>query len=174
MESIAVYWEPVVRVYGFEHLSDVSLLKIDYPLSKAHALADSLINPGCEGTSFLFSQIQLASPNSAAMSIALNKSHLDELLPHLKRAEEEELSLSVTVHQPVDLLFFHGPHFQDRYGIAETAFSALDLTRVTIHSIGCTGTSIYIIADGGQGLLVKKMLSDAFTVPREHTKINKE
>lgn len=168
MESIAVYWEPVVRVYGFETIPDVSLLKIEYPQDRAGLWAERIKSLEDNTTRFLFTLLQLTSPTSATMNIVLTETLAAEFVKHLGKHAEQEPSTSINVHQPVDLLFFHGPHFQDRYGIAETAFGAIDLNRVSVHTIGCTGTSVYIVADGGQGPLVHKMLSDAFTVPKEH------
>lgn len=170
MESIAVYWEPVVRVYGFEIHSGAVLVKLEYPQQNGELLMEHLGSDEKFGTSFLFSQIQLTSPGTASMNIALRREHADLFLSQLDSTTGQELVISVVVHQPVDLLFFHGPHFQDRYGIADTAFNSLDHSQVTIHAVGCTGTSVYIMADGGQGELVRGMLSDAFTVPKEHRK----
>ena len=144
------------------------MVKIGYPSHHGGLIAD-ILHDGADFR-FLFSQIQLATPDSETMSVALGRDQAAEFVAHLEGSTAGKLSISITVHQPVDLLFFHGPHFQDRYGIAETAFSALDHSRVRVHAAGCTGTSVYLVADSGQGKLIREMLSDAFTVPKEHTR----
>ena len=46
---------------------------------------------------------------------------------------------------PVELIYLHGPHFQDRYGIAEAALSPLQKADIPILAAGCSGTSVYIV-----------------------------
>lgn len=65
----------------------------------------------------------------------------------------------------VDLIFLHGPHFQDRFGIADTAFSALASHNIPIRLSGCAGTSMYLVFAGGAGSRALKILNDTFLIP---------
>ena len=46
---------------------------------------------------------------------------------------------------PVAGIFLHGPHFGDRYGIANTLIEALEGVHVSILSMSCTISSISVI-----------------------------
>jgi len=46
---------------------------------------------------------------------------------------------------PVGILFFHGPHFGDMYGIADAAFSSLLKAGIKIISSGCSSASVFLV-----------------------------
>ena len=46
---------------------------------------------------------------------------------------------------PVAGIFLHGPHFGDRYGIANALVEALEQAHVTILALSCTISSISVI-----------------------------
>ena len=51
----------------------------------------------------------------------------------------------LTHHSQVAALYIHGPHFGDRYGIANTLVRALDSANVSLLALGCTVSSISVI-----------------------------
>ena len=46
---------------------------------------------------------------------------------------------------PVGIIFFHGPHFGDRYGIADATLAALSKAHVKVIASGCSSSSVYMV-----------------------------
>ena len=66
------------------------------------------------------------------------------------------------IETPVDLVYFQGPHFGDRYGIAAAAFGALETQGIQLLAAGCTGASIYIVVPDKRAQAVIRCLSEPF------------
>ncbi|WP_163338430.1 hypothetical protein [Desulfopila sp. IMCC35008] len=164
METIAVYWEPIVRVYGFDIKADISLLHLKCPTYSIDTFLSDIEQQAETSPTFLFCQLQLHAPDMAHLYLAAYHDHISDYRKGLE-AKGMRNDLMLTAYSPVDLLFFHGPHFQDRFGIANNVFKTLDPLDITVHTIGCTGTSIYIVTAGGQAEKARGMLTEAFAVP---------
>ncbi len=164
METIAVYWEPIVRVYGFDIKAEISLLHLKCSTETIDTFLYGIEQQADAAATFLFSQLQIQPPDIAHMYLAAEH---DQISDYRNELEGKDLSddLMLTAYSPVDLLFFHGPHFQDRFGIANNVFKTLDPTGITVHTIGCTGTSIFIVTGGGQAEQAREMLTEAFAAP---------
>lgn len=165
METIAVYWEPVIRVYGFDIKKETALLELDVQMASAdywgrciESLADSA--PG-----FLLMLLQFVDSDTARICMAIQQEHAAACLREIEKFNQNGSGGSLRIHQPVDILFFHGPHFQERYGIATAVFQSIDPQQITLHTVGCTGTSVYLVVGGGQAEQAREMLSASFTVP---------
>jgi hypothetical protein len=164
LETIAVYWEPIVRVYGFDIKADISLLHLKCSTETIDTLLADIERQAETSPTFLFSQLQLQPPDISHLYLAADHDHISGYRNGLEENATKN-GLMLTAHSPVDLLFFHGPHFQDRFGIANNVFKTLDPLGITVYTIGCTGTSIFIVTGGGQAQKARKMLTEAFAVP---------
>lgn len=170
METIAVYWEPVIRVYGLDIKPGAGLVELYFPLSEAELWASRIESIGEEPqVTFIMVLLQQADTETVRICVVLPLEQLDTLTTTLSSQYGPTVLPRIRQSRSVDVLFFHGPHFQDRYGIAEAAFSALDPSSITLHAAGCTGTSIYMIVDGGEAERTREMLSKAFTIPAQAT-----
>jgi aspartokinase len=69
------------------------------------------------------------------------------------------------VDADVELIYFQGPHFGDRYGIADAAFGALFAADVPVLAAACTAASIYIALPKDTAGRACKALSESFVVP---------
>ena len=166
METIAVYWEPVIRVYGFDIREDAALIELDFPLSAAACWGHGVESlAGSSPPGFLLLLLQYVDTDTARICIAVKQEHAAGCLRELEKFTPFGDKKTIRIHQPVDILFFHGPHFQERYGIAAAVFQAIDPQNVTLHCVGCTGTSVYLVVDAGQAEQARAMLSASFTVP---------
>jgi hypothetical protein len=63
------------------------------------------------------------------------------------------------------LIFLHGPHFGDRYGIADAAVGALTKKGIPIVALGCTASSIYLVMPEDQREAAGRSLKEAFLMP---------
>jgi hypothetical protein len=69
------------------------------------------------------------------------------------------------IDSPVELVYFQGPHYGDRYGIAGTAVAALAQHDVPLLAVVCTGASVYLITPKGMASAARNALGKAFSIP---------
>lgn len=84
--------------------------------------------------------------------------HLDHFIDHTRDETLETLS-------PVELIYFFGPHFGDRYGIAEAAVRVIHRESLPILAMGCSVSFIYIVLPEGMALQAKSLLAENFEIP---------
>lgn len=106
-----------------------------------------------------------AGADRMKLSVVIEPSGRDTLLNLMNDWFDGEQSTRFMMEDQVDMVFLHGPHFQDRFGIADTAFSALANNNIRIMLSGCAGTSMYLVFAGGEGSAAMKILTDTFLIP---------
>ena len=89
------------------------------------------------------------------------------------KREETAAGALFEIDSPVELIYFQGPHFGDRYGIADAAFRALAGQEVL--AAGFSGASVYIVVADKQAQATIECLSEAFITPAapEKTSVDK-
>jgi hypothetical protein len=153
LETIAVYWEPVIRTYGFQTRTGLTLVCWEPASGSGWGLAGH--DAGLLSGADLLMAVALPSSCGGLRMGLVFSGKLSEAFSGLKGCEE----------RPVELIYFQGPHFGDRYGIAAAAFGALHRAAVPVIAAGCTGASIYIVLEPGRADEAAASLSDAFRVP---------
>lgn len=127
-----------------------------------------------------FSEAQLASLGEALEAVASGQGRFDMavmqrlanrrfrlLLFDRDGLPGSSLPLSTrTDRGSCELLTLHGPHFQDRYGVAHAAVSALHNHGVPVQAVGCTGSSICLVVPAQTGDVAARALTDVFIVPK--------
>ena len=106
-----------------------------------------------------------ADADMMQLSLVIEASGRDTLLKLMNGWLDGEPSAQFMMEERVDMVFLHGPHFQDRFGIADTAFSALAKNNIRIMLSGCAGTSMYLVFAGGDGGTAMNILTDTFLIP---------
>lgn len=154
METVAVYWEPIIRTYGFDVRSGLTLAT--WTRGAPPALYESLA-PGSQDTAVSLVMAVAGPRDGDALSLSMV---VDGEPPALG----EDSHRAELLH-PVDVVHFHGPHFGDRYGIATAARAALAQGGVELLLMGCTGASVYLAVHGGDGARTVQSLRRAFTTP---------
>ena len=162
METIAVYWEPRIKTYGFQRITDLALIEFSYPLSDIKNV----------GEIFSEDDFKILRPKFIISHVMHHEISLIVCLP-LKEGKDFHASLkkasSVTpckyIH-PVSILFFHGPHFGDRYGIADATFSTLSKAGVEILASGCSSASVFLVLAAHDIDKVEKALNETFEVAK--------
>lgn len=85
----------------------------------------------------------------------------------IEQGAQGQIATSLAVDFPVEMISFHGPHFQDRDGIANVAFGVLAKAEIRILAAGCTGTSIYMVVPDNMGGSAIQLLEKVFEVPQD-------
>ena len=131
--------------------------------------ADALTELGTLGLQIPF---LVAIPGPGGQDFLLSFSHrppnpLEERGPEIRRILEKHLpDLRPMRLTPVAGIFLHGPHFGDRYGIAQTLVEALEQAHVTLLALSCTISSISLIIRQQELAAAQLVLGNTFRRPR--------
>jgi len=85
---------------------------------------------------------------------------------HLEQAVQRDAEKFTYKTYPAELVFFQGPHFGDRYGIAEVAVAALASGRVQMMAVVCSGACVYIVLPEGRSEEAVRVLAGTFDIPK--------
>lgn len=162
METIAVYWEPRIKTYGFQRITDLALIEFSCPLSKIKSLGEILSQ---DDLKIVRSKFIIAQVSNHEISFIF-------CLP-LKESKDFHTSLEKTSSPtpykyiyPVSIIFFHGPHFGDRYGIANATFSSLSKAGLKIIASGCSSASVFLVLAQHDIDKAEEILSETFEVAK--------
>lgn len=157
METIAIYNEETIRVYG---------------IAKEEAVCFSSLK--LRGNEFL-RVLPLYHALDAAEQNFLQQSVMEEdgdfiihlyyrpIAKKLVADQAKEHKLVCIDHGLVDILFLHGPHFQERYGILLEALAALGSLPI---ATACAGTTIYLVFSRSKSKAAHEILTTTFLTPK--------
>ena len=167
METIAVYWEPIIKTYGFSVKTDLSLVKISFPSNWIATFGAKVgeLDTNLTGGGFNMLVGHLFDGKRMQMNLLFENRGTD-LIGRLNKLVNKEPAISLHVDTPVELIYFQGPHYGDRYGIADAAFSPFNENKISILASGCSSASIYIVVSENNSGTAVKFLSEKFAVPQ--------
>ena len=162
METIAVYSEQPIKTYGIGVETGLSLISAVVDAAQMSALSRN-----CFSSVHLPGRVVMvsATPVDAGKLLV----HCVAAAPPPMVANGEGVSWSVDVVRGVELVFFHGPHYGYRYGIATAAFAVLAANAVPVISAACNGASVFIVVPQGRAADAVDALHTAFVVPSPET-----
>jgi len=141
VETIAVYWESKIKTYGFQKISELALIELRFPLAGVRSLGDLLTSHDMQSLNAPFIMAQ-ESEGTLAFVFCLPERQGMQFHTSL---EQRNTPFFYRYMYPVGIIFFYGPHFGDRYGIAEAAFSAVSKEGIQLIASGCASSSVYLI-----------------------------
>ena len=165
METIAVYCEPVIKTYGFLVKTGLSLMRISYPADQMTAWGERIQKSDLKSGCLLMAVGHAFDGKRIHLSLLFENSTIDGDKNNLETLLKKEPRTSLHVDNPVELIYFQGPHYGDRYGIADAAFRPFTKKMLTILACGCTGASIYIVVPENKAQIAVNLLSEKFAVP---------
>ncbi len=165
VETVATYWEPVIKIYGSNIKTDLVMTTLSFPVNRLTVLGEQLQEIENGSGRFEMAAIQQVDDHTLQFILLYESGHEQNSRKLLSDAAEN-FSLSMALHEPVELLYFHGPHFQDRFGVADAALTTLKKHDLRILVAGCSGTSIYLIAEEKKAMVIEEALETVFSVPK--------
>ncbi|HUV77164.1 MAG TPA: hypothetical protein VMW06_03805 [Desulfobacterales bacterium] len=165
METIAVYWEPKPKTYGFKEVTNLSLMNVEITPGEMGQWGLWLMELADLNIGFHLILAKYSAHQKLRLYILLEKFWADSVLSHIDKRIDLESEKDFHLTSPVELISFQGPHFGDRYGIAHTAFKALDDQGIPILVAACSGAAVYIVLPEQKLQEVKPRLAEAFEVP---------
>lgn len=166
IETKAAYWESTIQIYNINIVSNLSLININLSLENPDSLHNHLLSLTKKQDTFIFFGAQENQEHSLQFSIIIDITSVPTLIEEMKTKANQSGSKYVSTYEEVEIITFFGPHFQDRYGIALTAFKAIEAKGFTLLAAGCSGTSIYLVVPQGTAEPMGKCLSQYFIVPK--------
>jgi len=165
LETIAVYWEPKPKIYGFKEVTDLSLLNIGIEPGKMSTWGLRLMELADLDIGFHLILAKYSKHQRLRLYMLLEKVVANSVLSYLDKKINLESEKYFRLTSPVELISFQGPHFGDRYGIAYSAFKALDNQGVPVLIAACSGTAVYIVLPEKKLQEAGPLLAEAFEAP---------
>jgi hypothetical protein len=164
METVAMYWEPQIKTYGFQVVKNLTLYKYSIPadLPIPWERAIERLEEGQNRFQLLCAQLRASS--DLELRLLCEPEQGVSLAGHIE-AEIPAVADRRQVTTPVELLFFQGPHFGDRFGIADFTFKALKEKADLLLAVVFACASIYLILPEGAADETKTCLAAAFRIP---------
>jgi hypothetical protein len=165
METVAVYWEPQIKTYGFQVVRNLALytctVPADLPPTWEGALT-SIDNGQCR-----FELVCGQMNDACGMDLLLLYAWAcrGEFTRCLEAVLPVDAARPGQAIGPVELIFFQGPHFGDRFGIADFTCRALGdhVDHLLAAVFSCA--SVYLVLPEGNADAAKERLSAAFKIP---------
>ena len=162
-EIVCSYQEEIIKVYNITHQSDLDLLTIRLPLKCLGNFGAALLelNSLRLKMPFLVSKSSLdgESIHFAFCFAALYHDEVGQCLDrHLLNVELSHIG-------PVSVFFLHGPHFGDRYGIANALVKALREAGIPTLAMSCAVSSMSVVVYAEDENRTIEALNSSFLVP---------
>jgi hypothetical protein len=165
LETIAVYWEPVIKTYGFMEQAGLTLFRFSCPVDRMADWGQRMQEWGTAGDGFIMVAGSGLNGQTLQFNLLFEQQGGERYKAVMEEWMEAEPRTSIQVETPVELIYFHGPHYGDRYGIARAALKALTVQAVPVLAMACTGASVYLIMPEGKARSARKALGQAFLSP---------
>lgn len=167
METVAVFWESKIRTYGFELREGLTLMEVALSAEGAVAwgsVLSELAEQCCRFEWVAAKTIQGSNLHFRVVCDASNAEILKGLMvaPTTQAAPWPNESPTL-----VDMIRFHGPHYGDRYGIADFALEALAKADIVPIVMTCAISGISLVMAAGVGSRAVQVLEAAFEIPRK-------
>lgn len=162
---MAVYKEDRVKVYGITDKTDLALALLTFPTEKLETWGRRMIDFQETVPRFELITCHAAKVGKVDLHLLYGPLRGESLELNLRQLLKSEPESHLIVHQPVDVLYLFGPHFQDRFGIIDIAVRALVDNNIDILVSGCAGTSMYFVTPKGLGQEGTMILSKTFLIP---------
>jgi hypothetical protein len=165
METIAVYWESQIKTYGFQVVRELAMYSCTVPVDLLPTWEGALtsVDNGRRGFELVCGQMNDACGIDLMLLYAW--ACRSEFVHRLEAVVPIDAACPKQAIGPVELIFFQGPHFGDRFGIADFTYHALgDHTdRLLAAVFSCA--SVYLVFPKGGADAAKERLSAAFRIP---------
>ena len=166
METSAVYWESRIKIYGFQKTPDLCLIELILNTDQMEECAYCIQELDDQGVRFDLTLAQRSGDNKFYLYLIVKCEWEKQITEHIQKTIQTDAGGILRVQPNVAMIHFQGPHFGDRYGIAETVFGVLIDNDIPILASGCSGSAIHLVFPENSAEAAARLLSAAFEVPR--------
>ncbi len=166
METIAVYWEDRIKTYGFSEASGLALVQWHASPEELTGLGLGLLqDTGEPDIGMLLVLGQTSGDRATAFGLLVERQWEDQTIGRLQDLLGETARESICSRSPAGLIHFHGPHFGDRYGIADAALGTLAEHDIPFLAVACSASSIYLVLPESWMAETRDALMESFLRP---------
>lgn len=169
-DTPAVYREPKIKTYGFSDVLDLSVLELEFQLRRLPEWGLAIYDLGNSGIKFELVLAQYGKEKYLRLSLVFKQQWKEILNNHMRQAIRKDCGEMFHITSPAELVYFFGPHFGERYGIANSTFSALTGKDIPILLTGCSGSVVYLVLPEGKAQGARTLLSETFENPSRANK----
>jgi aspartokinase len=146
-------------------MTGLSLLEVTVDHCQMASLGRALVQMGEKGIQFhsIFSR---PGPQALTLCFLVQSDWVRLAEEHLEQPAQQDGETFGYRTSAAELVFFQGPHFGDRYGIADAAVGALAERGVKMTAIVCSGACIYIVLPEGKSEEAVLVLAETFEIPK--------
>lgn len=162
METIAVYWESKIRTYGINLLEGLFLYRFALPSARAGQKGGKGLADAPHSSTFQLVWAQSEPIERMRICVVCDENNCQNIHSELISGHGPVPCEQI----PVDILWFQGPHFGDRYGIMDFTLQALAPHHVPIVGSVCAMATVYLVLPDGWGRTAADILNGAFEIPR--------
>jgi aspartokinase len=166
METSAVYWEPKIKTYGFHEVYDLTMLEATIRQDRIAQFGSFLGNLGVPEINFHLILMQILKDQAIDCCIIFDRKWEEKIQQSCNSIIRKESEESFLLQSPVELIYFFGPHFGERYGIADTTFQVLAENNLPVLAAGFSGSAVYLVLPDNGIKKVGPVFSSAFEVPK--------
>ncbi len=165
LQSIAVYWESKIKTYGFQEVRNLVLVRMVFPAQALIRWGEAVQCLEDQSRGFQLAMIQPDGAGGSCGYLLCEAQEEPKIRTLLDRSQRCAGEWGIEVIAPVELLFFFGPHFGDRSGIAAATFGALGRKGIPILVTSCSGAAVFLVVPAGKAAASKEALIESFEVP---------
>lgn len=167
METIAVYWEDKVRTYGFQVQENLGVWQLDIGTSCLGDWGRQLARFEDAELTYRWLLAQPGDTGRTAVWVICEEASAGRVARFIEAQRRTDADFSAELHTPVDVVFFQGPHYGDRYGIADFTFKALQTHHIPLLAMICCVNSVNLVLPAQWGVKAKALLAEEFVIPTQ-------
>ena len=160
-----MYWEPRIKTYGFQVVKELALYRYLIPVNQSNhwERALELIENGPNRFHLICGQLNETSELS--LSLLCESDQARSFSRDIEAEMPVDEGFRYQMITPVELLFFQGPHFGDRFGVADFTYCALKDHANDLLAAVFSCASIYLVLPEGKADGALDQLNAAFNIP---------
>jgi aspartokinase len=166
METTASYTEKKIKTYGFETKFDQRICDFSLGPDQFIQMNQKRDHSNLEIVPFEMVSVGLSDQYQYRLSIVLSNHHQNMFKQFLVDMNPQHTDIDLQFSGPVELLYFFGPHFGDRYGIADFTFNALAENNIPLIASAFSSASIFLVFPEHFALKAKAVFLDLFEIPK--------
>lgn len=163
-ETCAAYVEDKIKTYGFKVQKNLDLFHLILDYDNLDEMGNKISRLEESGACFYFALGHTESDNQISLFFITDplRKETARFIQEISRSRSLK-DLSITNN--MELITFQGPHFGDRYGIADKALTTLSNASIPVLLAGCTGACICLVFSLGMASKAINALSLTFEKP---------
>ncbi len=166
METAASYTEAKIKTYGFETKFNQCIC--EFSLGSEQFITLDQRRSDLDRTTIPFEMVLMGPSDDyqCHLSIVVSNHHRNIFRQFVSDINPQLADLDMRFTAPVELLYFFGPHFGDRFGIADFTFNALAENNLSVIASSFSSASIFLVLPEHCALKAKAVFSNLFEIPK--------